>query len=63
MGLVSNAFSHVNVRRVISETLPELVASIGVMEKCGFKFIGDGSEEGVIRYELTRDGYENFIRA
>jgi len=59
IGLISNAFSHAQVQRVISETLPELTASIGVMEKCGFKFIGSGSEEGVIRYELTRNEYEN----
>lgn len=59
-GLVSNAFSDARVKRVISQTLPELTASIGVMEKCGFRFIGAGSEAGVIRYELTRNEYEKF---
>jgi hypothetical protein len=28
------------------------------MEKNGFTFIGDGSEERVIRYELTREAFE-----
>lgn len=52
--LVERAFSHPEVTRVIAETLPELVPSIGVLEKSGFTFIGDGSEEGVIRFELPR---------
>ena len=59
MGLIANAFACLQVERVISETLPELTASIGVMEKCGFKYVGAGSEEGVVRYELTRRNYEN----
>lgn len=54
VGLVQHAFAVPAVRRVIAETLPDLTPSIGVLEKCGFRFIGDGSEEGVIRYELTR---------
>lgn len=53
-GLVAHAFSHAGVESVRGETLPELVASIGVLRKCGFAFVGDGSEPGVIRFELTR---------
>lgn len=53
-GLMGKAFAVAEVRRVIAETLPELLPSIGVLEKCGFRFIGEGSEPGVIRYELTR---------
>jgi RimJ/RimL family protein N-acetyltransferase len=52
--LVGSAFARPGVRRVIAETLPELIGSIGVLRKCGFRFIGEGSEPGVIRYELTR---------
>jgi RimJ/RimL family protein N-acetyltransferase len=44
-----------SVRRVIAETYPALIASIGVLQKCGFRSIGDGSEPGVIRFELLRD--------
>ena len=42
----------------MAETLPELTASIRVLEKNGFRFAGPGSEDGVIRYEL-----ENFVRS
>ena len=57
LGLIANAFACPQVTSVISETLPELTASISVMEKCGFTLIGEGSEAGVIRYELTRERY------
>lgn len=52
--LLDRAFKSPRVKRVIAETLPGLIPSIGVLEKCGFRFIGDGSEPGVIRYELAR---------
>jgi [ribosomal protein S5]-alanine N-acetyltransferase len=52
--LVSRAFEQPRVRRVIAETLPELIGSIGVLRKCGFESVGEGSEPGVIRFELTR---------
>ena len=54
IGLVARAFADPRVTRVIAETLPGLVASIGVLEKIGFRLLGEGSEPGVIRYELTR---------
>ena len=57
-GLVARAFRIPEVRRVIAETLPELTPSIGVLRKCGFELIGEGSEPGVIRFELTRAAYE-----
>jgi RimJ/RimL family protein N-acetyltransferase len=43
------------VRRVIAETLPELAGSIGVLRRCGFRLLGEGSEPGVIRFELRRE--------
>jgi [ribosomal protein S5]-alanine N-acetyltransferase len=54
-GLLEHAFAFPAVQRVIAETLPELTPSIGVLRKCGFRLIGDGSEPGVIRFELRRD--------
>jgi ribosomal-protein-alanine N-acetyltransferase len=57
-GLVARAFRVPGLRRVIAETLPELTASIGVLRKCGFELIGEGSEPGVIRFERTRAAYE-----
>ena len=53
-GLVRSAFETPGITSVFAETLPGLVASIGVLDNCGFSFIGDGSEPGVIRYELRR---------
>lgn len=56
-GLLARAFAAPAVARVIAETYPELAGSIGVLRKCGFRLIGDGSEPGVIRFELTRAEY------
>lgn len=53
-GMVAHAFASPLVQRVTAETLPELTPSIGVLNKCGFQFIGEGSEPGTIRYELPR---------
>ena len=49
--LVDQAFASPDVTRVLAETLPGLMPSIGVLEKLGFTLIGEGSEPGVIRYE------------
>jgi [ribosomal protein S5]-alanine N-acetyltransferase len=57
-GLVARAFRVHEVHRVIAETLPHLTPSIGVLRKCGFELTGDGSEPGVIRFELTRAAYK-----
>jgi ribosomal-protein-alanine N-acetyltransferase len=52
--LIDFAFAHEGIERVLAETYPELAPSIGVLEKCGFTFIGDGGEERTIRYEIRR---------
>lgn len=57
-GLIEWAFSHVEVSRVVAETYPELAASIRVMEKNGLTLVGPGSEDRVIRFELTRESHE-----
>jgi ribosomal-protein-alanine N-acetyltransferase len=56
-GLLAHAFGRPEVRRTIAETLPDLTPSIGVLQKCGFRLIGEGSEPGVLRFELTRAEY------
>ncbi len=56
-GLTTRAFVVPTVRRVIAETLPDLTGSIGVLKKCGFQQMGEGTEPGVTRFELTRDRY------
>ena len=53
--LIDRAFGFPRVTRVIAETYPHLVPSIGVMDRCGLAFAGEGSEEGVVRYELPRE--------
>ena len=52
--LVVWAFSHQNVVEVCAETLPYLRKSIRVLEKNGFTFTGPGSEQGVVRYAVTK---------
>jgi RimJ/RimL family protein N-acetyltransferase len=52
---VTHAFHDARVLRVTAETLPHLIPSIGVLQKCGFSFAGPGSGDGVIRYVLARD--------
>jgi RimJ/RimL family protein N-acetyltransferase len=56
--MLARAFAVPGVRRAIAETLPELVGSIGVLENCGFRRIGAGSEPGVIRFELLREEFK-----
>lgn len=58
-GLLARAFAESEIQQVVAETLPELTPSIGVLTKCGFHFIGEGSEPGVIRYQLTRAEYSS----
>jgi len=42
-----------NVKRIVAETYPDHVASLGVMRKCGFEFVGPGSEAGTVQYEFV----------
>ena len=55
--LLQWVFDQDGVRKIIAETYPDLRASVRVMEKNGFLFVGPGSEEGVVRYSKspTRD--------
>jgi RimJ/RimL family protein N-acetyltransferase len=55
--LVDWAFGHTNVSEVAAETLPHLRQSIRVLEKNGFRFTGQGSEQGVIRYAMQRSSF------
>lgn len=48
--LVEAAFRDPTVTRVIAETLPELVGSIGVLHRAGFHPVDDASEPGVLRF-------------
>jgi RimJ/RimL family protein N-acetyltransferase len=63
-GWLRFAFASKEVKTVIGQTLPSLIASIGVLEKLGFRFAGAGSDphapegEEVIRYEMTRAEFQ-----
>lgn len=52
--LILWAFSHDTVSCIAGETFPNLPQSIRVMEKCGLTYIGEGVEEGTIRYEKRK---------
>lgn len=54
--LVDWAFTHREVARVVAHTLPSLMPSIRVLEKCGFAAAGAGAEEGTLRFVLERAG-------
>jgi RimJ/RimL family protein N-acetyltransferase len=56
-GLLRHAFTFSEVRRVVAETMTDLTASIGVLEKLGFRYIGDGEDPGVIWFELLREEF------
>lgn len=55
--LLGWAFGHEQTSKAIAETFPQLKPSIRVLEKNGFAFVGAGSEEGTVRYQLDRAGY------
>jgi [ribosomal protein S5]-alanine N-acetyltransferase len=44
-----------SVQTISAHTYPHLIASIRVLEKCGFRHIGPGQEEGTVRYQLERN--------
>jgi len=56
-GLLSWAFTHSEVTRVIAETLPDNERSIRLLVKLSFLRTGQGSEPGLIRFELVRASY------
>lgn len=58
-GLLLHAFRYRQVTRVSAETLPNLVPSIAVLRKSGFRCVGEGSEDGIIRYDLLRAEFES----
>ena len=55
--LIDWAFEHPEIEQVTAETLPDLAGSIHVMEKCGMRFVGEGTPEGdvrTVRYAVSR---------
>ncbi|MCU1347344.1 MAG: acetyltransferase, ribosomal protein N-acetylase [Acidobacteria bacterium] len=52
--VIDEAFAGDDVTLLVADTYPELAASIGVLEKNGFRLIGGGEEERTIRYQRSR---------
>jgi RimJ/RimL family protein N-acetyltransferase len=60
--LIGWAFERPEVEQVTAETLPDLTRSIRVMEKCGMRFVGEGTPEGdvrTVRYAITRSEFRS----
>jgi [ribosomal protein S5]-alanine N-acetyltransferase len=57
-GLVTWAFSHQRVERIMAETYPEVAASVRVLEKHGFQATCRGGSSHTIRFELRRSVFE-----
>jgi len=53
-GLVRRAFEIPHVTRVIAETYPDWLPSIGVLQKTAFQPIGKGSVPGMVRFQRER---------
>jgi RimJ/RimL family protein N-acetyltransferase len=53
--LVDWAFADMSINRIFAETFPDNRASIGLLQKCGFEYVGKGFEKGTIRFLLPRD--------
>lgn len=51
--LIDHAISVAQIHTVTAQTLPELMPSIRVLERLGFRFVGPGAEPGAIRYSLS----------
>ena len=48
------AFKNPKVKKVVAQTFPELLPSIKVLQKCGFKYAGKGFEDGTILFEFIK---------
>ena len=40
------------LERITALTYPDHAASLGVMQKCGMKYVGAGEEQGTVQYEV-----------
>lgn len=57
--LVSWAFEHPEVARVIAEARPGNTASVRVLQKAGFNEVGPGSQRNHIRFEMAGQGFRS----
>lgn len=52
--VMAEIFMRATVQSISAQTFPHLIASVRVLEKCGFQRAGSGDEEGAIRFRLQR---------
>jgi RimJ/RimL family protein N-acetyltransferase len=57
-GLLAWAFAHDEVSCAVATTYPEMRPSIRLLERLGFRYVGEGPEWRAVRYLLTRPEYE-----
>ncbi|TMR23857.1 GNAT family N-acetyltransferase [Nonomuraea turkmeniaca] len=72
LALIDKAFAELGARRVFAQTMTVNRGSRRVMEKCGLRYVRtffkewpeaiDGSEQGVVEYELLRADWEGARR-
>jgi RimJ/RimL family protein N-acetyltransferase len=55
--LVSWAFEHPEVARVIAEARPRNTASVRVLQKVGFNEVGPGLQRNHVRFEMPRQDF------
>lgn len=56
--LVTWAFGDARVQLAVAETFPDQTPSLGVIEKLGMTYVGDGEEAGAVRFALPRARFE-----
>jgi [ribosomal protein S5]-alanine N-acetyltransferase len=57
-GLIDWAFENTSVQRISGETFSDMPVSISVMTRNNMKHVGEGSEPGTLRYEISRQDWE-----
>jgi ribosomal-protein-alanine N-acetyltransferase len=53
--ILKEIFADSRVHSICAQTLPRLLPSIRILQKCGFQHVGNGEEEGSVLYRLHRD--------
>lgn len=55
LGLIEHAFDVALVKKVIAFSVPDVRASMGLLEKCGFSVDPEQTNEELIRYAISRE--------
>jgi RimJ/RimL family protein N-acetyltransferase len=53
--LVEMLLADDRIQSVSAQTYPRLPESIKVMERCGMRFVGEGDDEGTVRYRRSKE--------